>query len=126
VKQDTRVKILIFAEYEEIGALMATLVELSGYTPVAARADESAADAVRRLAPAVVLLDWDHELAGSVRLRDALEVVGCTTLLFSSARSTEELTLVAGRCGLAAITFPLERAHFSRSLRTAVCTSRCA
>ncbi len=116
-------EVLILAHYQDIGALMAALVELAGCRAAFPLADETAPEAVRRLAPKVVLLEWDHEHSGTRALSEATFETGSAILLFSPARSTYELEQLAARCGLAAITFPLDRDRFESSLRSALAAS---
>lgn len=117
-------EVLILADYQEIGALMAALVELSGFTAVFPCADERPVAAVRRIAPRVVLLECDLEYSRTGPLAEAMHQVGAVVLLFSPARTSYELEQLATRCGLDAITFPLDRDQFDASLRSALGASR--
>jgi DNA-binding NtrC family response regulator len=120
------IDVLILADHTEVGELMAELIELCGFIPVFPRADESAPDAVRRLGARVVLLEWDHEQAGSRSLAEAITNVDSVLLLYSPSRSSTELMELAARCGVEAVTFPVDRSRLRRSLEGAVGSRRSA
>jgi DNA-binding NtrC family response regulator len=63
------VRVLLVAEQVIIGALLGALVELAGYDPCYANPGEAAADAIRRLDPAIVLIDVRHGAAHDGRVR---------------------------------------------------------
>jgi hypothetical protein len=86
-----RPAVLILPHDAAIGALMSELVGLAGYLPVFARADESLTQAVRRIRPAIVLVDCDHEWAFSDPMRAAIAESGGRVVLFSGGRSETEL-----------------------------------
>lgn len=100
------------------GALIGSLVEVSGFQALFPAPLEDVADAIARIQPNVVLLDCDA--GDEERCVEPVAVYGGAVVLFSPWRPEEELTTTASRRGLRHFTLPIQWVAFRRLLRDAI------
>jgi DNA-binding response OmpR family regulator len=110
-------KVLILAREEVVAALLALLVELSGFEPYFAGENESVGQAVSSGRPRVVIIDCDHADCGD-SLIAAVKRAGATPILFSPFRMEGELRDTAGRFGTHSFTLPTDLEKFSQLLKS--------
>ena len=101
-----------------IGALMVDLVRVAGHEAHVIRCDESVSQAIRRVQPDLILLDCDHlechdELVTAAGRHDV------PVVLFSGARSSQELSRISSRLGVAMFQLPNGPRVLDRTLREA-------
>ena len=99
------------------GALLGSLVEVSGFQPVFPAPNEDAGTAVARARPSVVLVDCDSDddeqcVAPAARY-------GGTVILFSGARTAPEVRDIAARRGLRHFALPMRWTEFRAMLEDA-------
>ena len=109
--------VLILARDPLTGALLATLVEVSGFQAVFPAPTESAEDAIGRVQPTLVLVDCDA--GDEARCLEPVEAYGGSVILFSPWRTEPELRSIASRLGLGYFTLPIHWLEFRRQLRRA-------
>lgn len=114
--------ILIIAKEPMIAALMCSLVELSGHTAVVPRADEHPLASITRVRPAVLLLDCEHDIACGEAAYAGAEAQGARVLLFTPARSPDELERFAEERGLRSVALPVRLRDFSDALGRTLAT----
>jgi DNA-binding NtrC family response regulator len=112
--------VLVVANDAVIGALMGTLVELSGHRPIFPAADESPTRAISRVAPRLVLLDCEHDSACEGEVFQCAQTVGARVLLFSAARTQYETEELARQRGFSSITLPIRYHDFRREVENAL------
>ncbi|HEX5437247.1 MAG TPA: hypothetical protein VFW98_08805 [Gemmatimonadaceae bacterium] len=108
--------VLVIAHDVVIGALLASLAELAGHTPVFPKVTEAPLDAITRLRPAFVLLDCDHDIACEDEAYARAAQAGSTVILFSGMRSEREVAAMAAERGLASFSFPIQLRDFTRKV----------
>lgn len=104
---------MVLANEEVISALLGAMVELDGYTPLFAAADESPLTAICRHRPDLLLLDCEHEFAWDVHSMRCVPPVGTRILLFSAMRSQREVEQIAARYGVSAFVLPVAYREFT-------------
>jgi hypothetical protein len=109
---------LIVARDPMTGALIGSLVEVSGFQPVFPTPVEDVSDAIARIQPNVVLLDCDA--GDEERCVEPVAVYGGAVVLFSPWRPEADLTTTASRLGLRHFTLPIQWMTFRRLLRDAI------
>lgn len=109
--------ILVIAREPLIQTLMCSLVDLSGHRAAQPRSDESAAAAVARVRPHLVLLDCEHNDACEDDAYRAAASVGASVLLFTPSRSRAEVAELAAERGLQSIALPIRLHEFSEKLQ---------
>ena len=100
------------------GALLGSLVDVSGFQPVFPAPSEDAANAVARIEPAVSLVDCDsddEELCSS-----AAAHYGGAVILFSGARTEPEVRDIAVRRGHRHFALPIRWTEFRDLLEEAL------
>ena len=110
------VPILVVSPDPSIRALLEQMLAAEGLRSVVAWADERVEDAMRRLAPCRIVLDCDHELAGSEVFLERARGLGSTVVLFSPSRDDDDVRRCAAGRALAWFTFPIERRALARLL----------
>lgn len=103
--------------------LLGALVEMEGFEPVFPLGGERGELAVRRVRPAVVLVDAYHPFARRDELFEACGVVGCRVVLFAPGPPWEMLRDEARRRPGAVLVTASEGESFADRLRSAL---RCA
>jgi hypothetical protein len=99
------------------GALIGSLVDVSGFQPVFPGPAEDTATAIARVRPHLVLVDCD---AGDERqCVEPVSQYGGAVVLFSPWRTESDLRALASRLGLAWFTLPIHWLEFRRLLRRA-------
>ena len=105
--------VLVVAKEDVIAALLGAMVELDGLHPIFPTADERPVDTIRRLCPALLLLDGEHELAWDSTAMRAVRDLGVRTLLVSALRSQQELDLLAARHDVPSLALPVRFHEFA-------------
>ncbi len=113
-------QVLIVARDANIASLMEALVEVAGYRPAHAAADERPLAALARIRPEVLLLDCDHTLATSEALQAATQAAGSRVVLFSASHPGWELDRFAQRRGLRSVALPAGPAAIGRAIADAI------
>lgn len=99
--------VLVVAEDVVIGALLASMAELAGYTPVFPKHAERALEAITRLRPPLVLLDCAHNEACEEEAYARAAEVGSTVILFSAMHTRHEAEAIAAVRGVASFALPI-------------------
>ena len=102
-----RAKSALILSTDSLGAaLLAAALELVGFRAAFARAEETAADAFRRLKPRAVLLDAkDLELRDSHVLGPAM-MTGARVLFFGTAESVRQVQALAAKANAVLLVLP--------------------
>ena len=100
--------VLILSTDPLAGALLGAGVELAGYIPHFPLEDEPPRDALRRVRPAVALIDCDHEGACTESFFGPALMTGARIAVFSSTRSRRALEPIAAEFGVRLFGLPLE------------------
>lgn len=108
--------VLVLAREELISALLGLLVETTGHTVSFAKPEENSAAAVRRIRPAVVIVDCDHRDCTDDLVRAAREVGG-RLILYSASREPEYVKKVAAPSRSQSFTFPIEPFRLDSMIR---------
>jgi len=111
--------VLVVAKHAMIGALLAALTELTGHHSLFPEPDESAAHAVARLRPDLLLLDGDDVAASTDDIFHAAVAAGSRIVLFSSTQGRRDTERMAARRGVAALVLPVGSDGFVRALAEA-------
>lgn len=104
--------VLVVAQHAVIGALLGSLVELSGHLAVFPNANEPPATAIRRVNPRLILIDSDHPFSSDSRLFDSAKQVRCPLLMFSSTLSGSDTAEFAAKRQLKSFTLPIKYRAF--------------
>lgn len=112
--------ILVIAKEPLILTLMCSLVDLSGHTATQTRSDESVTSAIRRVRPDLLLLDCEHDCACEEEAYDAAATVGAEVLLFTPARTNDEVADFARMRGLRSMALPIRLDQFTETLQTSL------
>ena len=110
--------VLIIARDPITGALLGSLVDVSGFQPVFPAPYEYAANAVVRIQPAVTLVDCDSD-DGEV-CASAAAHYGGAVILFSGARTEPEVRYIAARRGQRHFALPIRWMEFRNLLEVAL------
>ena len=108
--------VLILSTDPLAAALLGAAVELVGHTPHFPRENENPRDTLRRVRPAVVLIDCDHEGACSETFFGPAMMTGARLAVFSSSRSRRALEPIAAEFGVHVFALPLDFDELSRIL----------
>jgi hypothetical protein len=114
----TKPSALIVARDPMTGALIGSLVEVSGFRPVFPATTEDTAHAIARLRPNVVLVDCDA--GDEERCIEPVAEYGGAVVMFSPWRPEAEVRSIASRHSLDYFTLPIHWIEFRRLLRTAL------
>lgn len=98
------------------GALIGAAVELIGHRIEFVRPGESAREALRRVRPAMLLLDCDDPNAADEALLGPAMMMGARIFLFGDTARTQLLQPVAIRYRLGVIVFPRDVEHLAEIL----------
>ncbi|HEX6965792.1 MAG TPA: hypothetical protein VF166_08325 [Gemmatimonadaceae bacterium] len=112
--------VLVIATDIVIGALLASLAELAGYTPVFPALTERPLEAITRLRPPLVLLDCDHDLACEDEAYARAAETGSRIILFTASSTLEDAERMAAQRGVTSFAFPIHYQEFARRLRSAM------
>jgi DNA-binding NtrC family response regulator len=112
--------ILVIAKAALIQTLMCSLVELSGHNATQARGSETVTAAIQRVRPDLLLLDCEHDCACEQEAYDAAVSVGAEVLLFTPARTNDEVADFARVRGLRSMALPIRLHEFSETLETSL------
>ena len=112
--------ILVIAKEPLIQTLMCSLVDLSGHRATQARGDETVTAAIHRVRPDLLLLDCEHDCACEEEAYDAAVSVGAEVLLFTPARTNDEVADFARVRGLRSMALPIRLHEFSEALQTSL------
>jgi DNA-binding NtrC family response regulator len=99
--------VLVVAEDVVIGALLASMAELAGYTPIFPKQTERALEAITRLRPPLVLLDCAHNEACEDEAYARAAEVGSKVILFSAMHTRHEAEQIAAKRGVPAFVLPI-------------------
>lgn len=108
--------VLVLAREELISALLGLLVETTGHTVSFATPEETSPAAVRRIRPAVIIVDCDHRDCTDDMAKAALEV-GARLILFSASREAEYVRKIAAPSHSQSFTFPIEPPRLDSMIR---------
>ena len=108
--------ILVVAQHAVIGALLGSLVELSGHVAGFPHPGEPLAATVKRLRPQLILVDSDHPFAVDPRLTDAATLARCPLLMFSSTLSGSDTAEFAAKRHMQSFTLPIKYRAFVEML----------
>jgi DNA-binding response OmpR family regulator len=111
--------VLVIAHDVVIGALLASMAELTGYEPEFPQPAERALEAITRLRPSLVLLDCDHDAACEDEAYARAEAAGSTVILFTAMQSRYEAEIMATQRGVTAFALPIHYQEFARRLEAA-------
>jgi DNA-binding NtrC family response regulator len=106
------VVVLVVAQHAVIGALLGSLVELSGNRVAFPEPKEGIWDAVRRVRPALALLDSDHPASADNRIFQEARTAGAQLLLFSSSLNRHDTETIAASRHLPSFTLPIKFREF--------------
>ena len=108
--------VLILSTDPLAAALLGAAVELVGHTPYFPRENENPRDTLRRIRPAVVLIDCDQEDACSETFFGPAMMTGARLAVFSSSRSQRALGPIAAEFGVHAFGLPIDFDELRRIL----------
>src|SRR5687767_9946685 len=108
--------VLVLAREELISALLGLLVESTGHKVSFAAPDEVSDVAVRRVRPAVIVVDCDHRDCTEDLVRAAREV-GARLILFSASREPDYVRKIAAPSRSQSFTFPIEPPRLDSMIR---------
>lgn len=108
--------VLILAREELISALLGLLVETTGHRVSFAAPEEKSPAAVRRVRPAVIIVDCDHRDC-TADLVEAATEVGARLILFSASREAEYVRKAAAPTHSQSFTFPIEPPRLDSMIR---------
>lgn len=108
--------VLVLAREELISALLGLLVETTGHAAFFAEPEENSVTAVRRIRPAVIIVDCDHRDCTDDLVRAAREVGG-RLILYSASREPEYVKKVAAPSRSQSFTFPIEPLRLDSMIR---------
>lgn len=113
-------RVLVLAAHPDTASLLAAYVNLSGHAPAAPFDDETLDQALLRLRPRAVIVEYEHPSAASNDLSDRFAAAGTRPLLCAAWYRNAEARERALATG--ALYFPLPIAHrdFDLVLRTAL------
>ena len=100
-------------------ALLGALIETEGHRVAFTNGGESARDALRRVRPAVILLDCEYPDACSSAVIGPAKMMGAGVLLFARPQLDRELHECAERYGVAALLMPAARGELRAALERA-------
>jgi hypothetical protein len=106
--------VLILSGDADVGALLADLLELAGYKPAFAAADERPEDTVARIRPRTVVVDCDLPAARANSLYRAATIYGASVILFSPGRPWDEVARRAAPRGLPFFALPIRPAALAQ------------
>ena len=109
--------VLVFSSDPLSGALLGAAVELGGYHPHFAAADEPARGALLRVRPRVVLIDCDHEESCSEEFVGPALMTGARVLLIRSGRTVRDMTDFAMRLSVRIVDMTVEHGVLGDILR---------
>lgn len=109
--------VLVLAREELISALLGLLVETTGHTVSFAAPEETSAAAVRRVRPAVIIVDCDHRDCTNDLVQAATEV-GARLILFSASREADYVRKIAAPSRSQSFTFPIEPPRLDSMIRS--------
>jgi DNA-binding NtrC family response regulator len=112
--------VLIVAQHAVIGALLGSLVELSGHLAVFPQASELPSASVKRVGPRLILIDSDHPFSSDSRLFDAARQVRCPLLMFSSTLSGSDTAEFAAKRQIKSFTLPIKYRAFVEMIERAL------
>lgn len=112
--------VLVLSTDDLAGALLAALAESAGLSPVFADASETPRDALRRLRPALVLVDCEHETACTEQFLGPVRMMGATALVFGRGADAEKLRGVADQHRVRVFTLPIDADELNRTIRDAL------
>lgn len=112
--------VLLLSNDSVIGALLLSLLELEGFSPLHPEPNEAPATAVARLKPQLVLIDVYHPAARSDALYEAAAAANTTPILFSSDPWHDGLKVLARQRGIQYFTLPIAPAGLMALLTAAL------
>lgn len=104
--------ILVVAQHAVIGALLGSLIELSGHAAVFPGGGESPSIVIKRVSPRLILIDSDHPFASDARLSDSARQIRCPVLMFSSTLSGNDTAEFAAKRQMEWFTLPIKYRAF--------------
>jgi len=108
--------VLILSTDPLAAALLGAAVELAGHTASFPHENEHPRDTLRRVRPAVALIDCDHEDACTETFFGPAMMIGARLAVFSSSRSRRALEPIAAEFGVHVFGLPIDFDELSRIL----------
>lgn len=108
--------ILVVADHALTAALVQSLVEVAGMTPVFPSPGEPVAEAVQRMHPTVVVLDAAHASARDDALYSSARGAGSRLLLYAAGGDRRALVQEGARRGVATCLLPVPHREFTALL----------
>jgi hypothetical protein len=108
--------VLILSPDALSAALLAALVEFDGHAPAFPEDSEAPRDALRRLRPRTVLVDFDHPTACAPDFFGPATMTGARVVLFGPRRFADAIRTAAATHSLASFTLPVGPTEFGRLL----------
>lgn len=99
--------VLIFSHDPMAGALVGAAVELAGALPLFPAPGERPREALLRQRPSVVLVDCDDEHSCADAFLGPVMMTGARVVVFSSHRSTRDVSELVARLGVRAVRLPI-------------------
>ena len=116
--------VLVLSTDDLAGALLAALAETAGLAPAFAGPAETPRDALRRVRPALVLVDCEHETACTEQFLGPVRMTGATALVFGRGVNAEQLRRLADQHQVRVFTLPLDADELARTIREAMDVGR--
>jgi hypothetical protein len=113
-------QVLIVSTDAVVAALLGTLVELDGHSPLFPSPDEKPRRALERLKPDAALVDCDHAGACAREFFEQGRAQATGVVLFSAGRLQDEVREIARRHGLPSFALPIDRATLGRVIGEAM------
>lgn len=112
--------VLILASHDSTASMLSSFVTLSGHTAVMPLDDEGLEQAMLRVRPRVIIIDFDHPCAASPRTDRRLARLGARVVLCSAWHRSTEARPRAAEMGSLFFALPIEHKDFDLLLRTAM------
>jgi DNA-binding NtrC family response regulator len=112
--------VLVVASRESIATMLSSFVTQSGHVPAIPLDDEGMENAIHRVRPRVILIDFDHPYATSPRITRHLAGMSTKVVLCSSWHRVAEARTRAESLGWLFFSLPIDHKDFDLLLRTAM------
>jgi hypothetical protein len=112
--------VLILASRDSTASMLSSFVSLSGHSAAMPLDDEGLEQAILRVRPRVIVLDFDHPCATSPRTDRHLAGLGARVVLCSAWHRSTEARPRAAALGSLYCSLPIEHKEFDLLLRTAM------
>lgn len=100
-------------------ALLGALLEIHGYRAGFPDSEEHPREALRRLRPAIVLVDCEYEIACTEAFFGPATMTGARVVMFSASQSRDDVSVFAAQFGFDWFILPADLAGFAHVMRAA-------